>query len=108
MSYIIAPRDVRVTPAWKRQTPKQHNPVIVKDINGNILRVEDVKHEKRKAKVAKRKATNRNHKKRSRVKVAKVATAKVSRVEALAPRLDRAELDREFMRRLGSVHLDDN
>lgn len=108
MSYITAPRQVRVTPAWQRQTPRVNSPVIVKDINGNILRVEQVTELKRKAKVAKRKATNRNHKKRSRAKVAKVATAKVSRVEALAPRLTRAELDAEIMRRIGSVHIGDN
>lgn len=106
MSYITAPRQVRVTPAWKRQTPRVNSPVIVKDINGNILRVEHVKELKRKAKVAKRKATN---KRKAKAKRAKVATAKTSRVEVLAPvRIDRAELDREFMRRLGSVHLDDN
>ena len=102
MSYITAPRQVRVTPAWKRQTPRTTSPVIVTDINGNILRVEHAKEIKRKAKVAKRKATNKRKAKAKR-------TAKVSRVEVLAPvRIDRAESDREFMRRLGSVHLDDN
>ena len=105
MSYITAPRNVRVTPAWKRQTPRVTSPVIVTDINGNVLRVEHVKEIKRKARVAKRKVTNRNHKKRSRAKVAKV-TAKVSRVENLAP--SRLESDLELMRRLGSIHLDDN
>lgn len=107
MSYITAPRNVRVTPAWKRQTPRVNSPVIVTDINGNVLRVEHVKEIKRKAKVAKRKVTNRNKAKRSRAKVAKV-TAKVSRVENLAPRLTRAELDAEIMRRIGSVHIGDN
>jgi len=106
MSYITAPRNVRVTPAWKRQTPRKAHPVIVTDINGNVLRVEHVKEIKRKTKVAKRKATNRNHKKRSRAKVAKVVTAKVSRVENLAP--TRAELDAQIMRRIGSIHLNDN
>lgn len=105
MSYITAPRQVRVTPAWKRQTPKRHNPVIVTDLNGNILRVEQVTELKRKAKVAKRKATNKRKAKANR---AKVATAKTSRVEVLAPRPTRAELDAEIMRRIGSVHLDDN
>mgnify|MGYP003352061986 CR=1 FL=1 len=105
MSYITAPRQVRVTPAWKRQTPRTTSPVIVTDLNGNVLRVEHVKEIKRKAKVAKRKATNKRKAKAKRVKV----TAKTSRVEVLAPvRINRAEADREFMRRLGSVHLDDN
>jgi hypothetical protein len=105
MSYITAPRSVRVTPAWKRQTPRVNSPVIVTDINGNILRVEHVKEIKRKAKVAKRKATNKRKAKAKRAKVAKV---KASRVEVVTPRITRAELDREFMRKLGSVHLDDN
>lgn len=103
MSYITAPRQVRVTPAWKRQTPKRNNPVIVKDINGNILRVEQVTELKRKAKVAKRKTTN---KRKAKAKRAKVVTAKVSRVENLAP--TRAEFDSAIMRRLGSVHINDN
>lgn len=102
MSYITAPRQVRVTPAWKRQTPKRNNPVIVKDINGNILRVEQVTELKRKAKVAKRKTTN---KRKAKAKRAKVVTAKTSRVEVLAPRLTRAEIDREIMRKLGTIHL---
>lgn len=105
MSYITAPRKPRVTPAWKRQTPRFNSPIVVTDINGNVLRVEQVKHEKRKAKVAKRKATNKRKAKAKRAKVAKV---KASRVEAVTPRITRAELDREFMRKLGSVHLDDN
>lgn len=102
MSYITAPRQVRVTPAWKRQTPRHNSPIVVTDINGNVLRVEHVKHEKRKAKVAKRKATNKRKAKVARAKV------KASRVEVVTPRITRAELDREFMRKLGSVHLDDN
>ena len=106
MSYITAPRQVRVTKAWARQTPRVNSPVIVKDINGNILRVEQVTELKRKAKVAKRKATNKSKAKRSRAKVAKVTTAKVSRVENLAP--TRAEIDAEIMRRIGSIHLNDN
>lgn len=102
MSYITAPRQVRVTPAWKRQTLRTASPVIVTDLNGNVLRVEHVQEIKRKAKVAKRKATNKRKAKAKR-------TAKTSRVEVLAPvRIDRAEADREFMRSLGSVHLDDN
>lgn len=103
MSYITAPRQVRVTPAWKRQTPRHNSPVIVKDINGNILRVEQVTELKRKAKVAKRKTTN---KRKAKAKRAQVVTAKVSRVENLAP--TRAEFDSAIMRRLGSVHIDDN
>lgn len=103
MSYITAPRQVRVTPAWKRQTPKRHNPVIVKDLNGNVLRVEQVTELKRKAKVAKRKATNRT---KAKAKRAKVVTAKTSRVEVLAP--SRLERDLELMRKLGSIHLNDN
>lgn len=102
MSYITAPRSVRVTPAWKRQTPRFNSPIVVTDINGNVLRVEQVKEIKRKAKVAKRKATNKRKAKASRAKV------KASRVEVVAPRLSRAELDRELMRKLGSIHLDDN
>lgn len=105
MSYITAPRSVRVTPAWKRQTPRHNSPIVVTDLNGNVLRVEHVKEIKRKAKVAKRKATNKRKAKAKRAKVAKV---KASRVEAVTPRITRAELDREFMRKLGSVHLDDN
>lgn len=104
MSIMTAPRNVRVTPAWKRQTPRVTSPVIVKDINGNVLRVEHVKEIKRKAKVAKRKATN---KRKATAKRAKV-TANTSRVEVVAPRIDRAEADREFMRLLGSVHIGDN
>ena len=104
MSYITAPRQVRVTPAWKRQTPRTNSPIVVTDLNGNVLRIEHVKEIKRKAKVAKRKATN---KRKATAKRAKV-TANASRVEVVAPRIDRAESDREFMRRLGSVHLDDN
>ena len=100
--YITAPRQVKVTKAWKRQTPRQVSPVVVTDFNGNVLRVEHVQEIKRKAKVAKRKATNKR-------KVKAKRTANASRVEVLAPvRIDRAESDREFMRRLGSVHLDDN
>lgn len=102
MSYITAPRSVRVTPAWKRQTPRHNSPIVVTDLNGNVLRVEHVKEIKRKAKVAKRKATNKRKAKASRAKV------KTSRVEVVAPRLSRAELDRELMRKLGSIHLDDN
>lgn len=102
MSYITAPRKVRVTPAWKRQTPRHNSPVIVKDINGNILRVEQVTELKRKAKVAKRKATN---KRKAKAKRAKVVTSKTSRVEILEPRLTRAEIDRETMRKLGTIHL---
>lgn len=98
MSYITAPRQVRVTPAWKRQTPRVTSPIIVTDINGNVLRVEHVKEIKRKAKVAKRKQTNKR--KAQAKRTAKVA----SRVEVLAPRIDRAEFDLEIMRRLGSVH----
>lgn len=75
----------------------------MKDINGNILRVEDTINLKRKAKVAKRKATN---KRKAKAKRTKVVTAKVSRVENLAP--TRAEFDSAIMRRLGSVHIDDN
>lgn len=97
MSYITAPRQVRVTPAWKRQTPRTNSPVVVTDLNGNVLRVEHVQEIKRKAKVAKRKATNKRKAKAKR-------TAKTSRVEVLAPRIDRAEFDLQIMRRLGSVH----
>ena len=100
-----APRKPRVTKAWARQPPRFNSPVIVTDINGNLLRVEQVTELKRKAKVAKRKTNNRN---RKQAKRAKVATAKTSRVEVLAPKLSRAELDRELMRKLGSIHLDDN
>lgn len=103
MSYITAPRQVRVTKAWARQTPRVNSPVIVKDINGNILRVEQVTELKRKAKVAKRKATNKSKAKAKRVKV---ATAKTSRVEVLAP--SRLESDLALMRKLGSIHLGDN
>lgn len=102
MSYITAPRSVRVTPAWKRQTPRHNSPVVVTDLNGNVLRVEQVKELKRKAKVAKRKATNKTKKRKTRAKV-----AKVSRVET-TPRLSRAEQDLLLMRKLGSIHLDDN
>ena len=101
--YITAPRQVKVTKAWKRQTPRVNSPVIVKDINGNILRVEDTINLKRKAKVAKRKATN---KRKAKAKRDKVVTAKVSRVENLAP--SRLESDLALMRKLGSIHLDDN
>lgn len=97
MSYITAPRQVRVTPAWKRQTPRHNSPIVVTDLNGNVLRVEHVQEIKRKAKVAKRKATNKRKAKAKR-------TAKTSRVEVLAPRVDRAEFDLQIMRRLGSVH----
>ena len=103
--YMTAPRKPRVTKAWARQTPRFNSPVIVTDINGNLLRVEQVTELKRKAKVAKRKTNNRN---RKQAKRAKVATAKVSRVETIAPRPTRAEMDLEFMRRLGSVHINDN
>lgn len=101
MSYITAPRQVRVTPAWKRQTPRVTSPVIVTDINGNVLRVEHVKEIKRKAKVAKRKTTNRA---KAKAKRAKVVTAKTSRVEVLAP--SRLEQDLALMRKLGSIHLE--
>ena len=102
MSYITAPRSVRVTPAWKRQTPRVNSPIVVTDLNGNVLRVEHAKELKRKAKVAKRKATNKTKKRKTRAKV-----AKVSRVET-TPRLSRAEQDLLLMRKLGSIHLDDN
>lgn len=102
MSYITAPRSVRVTPAWKRQTPRVNSPIVVTDLNGNVLRVEHAKELKRKAKVAKRKATNKTKKRKTRAKV-----VKVSRVET-TPRLSRAEQDLLLMRKLGSIHLDDN